>query len=199
VPKVEIVPIVKIEAAKEPEVVQDVAPVVEIENVKEPEIVQDVAPIVELESMKEPEVIPEVIQQKIEAVKEPEVAQEIVQIDEFEIPKEDAQPNSNIIDLGKYICIFHFKHPLSDQLAPAVVEEPNSSMEIVEGTPRATEFGQLLSFDSSNEETPEIVPPSAFVHNRSSSDEHDSTRTRTITPQPVFSDDEHDSGVGKQL
>lgn len=44
-----------------------------------------------------------------------------------------------------------------------------------------------------NEEIPEIVPE--YAHNRESSDDKDSTRTRTITPQPVFSDDEHDSGV----
>lgn len=52
---------------------------------------------------------------------------------------------------------------------------------------------QLSIDEIKTEETPPIIPD--YVHNRASSDDRDSTRTRTITPQPVFSDDEHDSGV----
>lgn len=46
-----------------------------------------------------------------------------------------------------------------------------------------------------SEEMPEAVPQLEYIHNRVSSDDRDSTRTRTLSPQPVFSDDEHDSGV----
>ncbi|KAI6169979.1 Serine/threonine-protein kinase RIO1 [Aphelenchoides bicaudatus] len=183
---------------------------IEVPKEPQPELVLTTEPISEPVQQQ----IEELIQQKIEEPTIEPVQQKIEEPIQQQIEEPTIEPIQQHISEPAQQHIEepisepvqqHIEEPIIDldhlapvEVQPIIVDEPNANENIsksVESTPRATEFGQLLSFDSSSEEKLESVPQPEFIHNRTSSDDHDSTRTRTITPQPVFSDDEHDSGV----
>ncbi|KAI6182553.1 hypothetical protein M3Y97_00392800 [Aphelenchoides bicaudatus] len=175
---------------------------IEVSKEPQPELVLTTEPISEPVQQK----IEEPIQQHIEEPTIEPVQQKIEEPIQQQIEEPTIEPiQQHIEEPISEPVQQHIEEPIIDldhlapvEVQPIIVDEPNANENIsksVESTPRATEFGQLLSFDSSSEEKLESVPQPEFIHNRTSSDDHDSTRTRTITPQPVFSDDEHDSGV----
>jgi nitrogen fixation protein len=125
------------------------------------------------------------------------------------VKQEDLTVNEPIVNVKQEDLIESVNEPIVDvKQEDLTVNEPivnvkqedliESINEPVPTIETNTEFGELLDFGSSGDETPEAVPQSEYVHNRSLSDDRDSTRTRTLTPQPVFSDDEHDSGIVPQ-